>query len=99
MSYANNCKLLKPQGFQLFLVPFGTVEDWQSISDRVQVIAEYDLDWWTARLMPICREFVETALGRSSLEFWRCIYKSEPVYGVELITGWLTDLFPYITHQ
>ncbi|MDZ8137276.1 MAG: DUF4419 domain-containing protein [Nostoc sp. DedQUE04] len=32
----------------------GTVEDWQSISDRVQMMAEYDLDWWTARLMPIC---------------------------------------------
>ncbi|MCC5654481.1 DUF4419 domain-containing protein [Nostoc sp. XA013] len=77
----------------------GTVEDWQTISDRVQVIAEYDLDWWTARLMPICREFVETASGRPSLLFWRCIYKPEPVYGVELITGWLADLFPYITHS
>ncbi|MBX9256733.1 DUF4419 domain-containing protein [Desmonostoc muscorum CCALA 125] len=76
----------------------GTVEDWQSISDRVQIMAEYDLNWWTARLMPICREFVETASGRPSLEFWRCIYKPEPVYGVELITGWLTDLFPYVKH-
>ncbi len=24
MNYANNCKLLKPQVFQLFLVPFGS---------------------------------------------------------------------------
>jgi hypothetical protein len=77
----------------------GTVEDWQSICDRVQMMAEYDLEWWTARLLPICREFVETAAGQPSLEFWRCIYKPKPVYGVELITGWLTDLFPYIQHS
>lgn len=76
----------------------GTVEDWQSICDRVQMMAEYDLDWWTARLMPICREFVETASGRPSLEFWRCIYKPKPVYGANLITGWLADLFPYLKH-
>lgn len=75
----------------------GTVEDWQSICDRVQMMAVYDLEWWTARLLPICREFVETASGKPSLEFWRCIYKPEPVYGAELITGWLTDLFPYLT--
>ncbi|OUL25765.1 DUF4419 domain-containing protein [Nostoc sp. 106C] len=74
----------------------GTVEDWQSICDRVQMMAKYDLEWWTARLLPICREFVETASGKPSLEFWRCIYKPEPVYGAELITGWLTDLFPYL---
>ena len=77
----------------------GTVEDWQSICDRVQQMAEYDLDWWTGRLMPICQEFVETASGRPSLLFWRSIYKPEAVYGAELITGWLADLFPYIKHS
>lgn len=77
----------------------GTVEDWQSICARIQIMAEYDLDWWTDRLMPICREFVETASGRPSLEFWRSIYKPKAVYGGELITGWLSDLFPYIKHS
>ncbi len=76
----------------------GTVEDWQSIYERVQRMAQYDLSWWTERLLPICREFVETASGRPSLEFWRCIYKPEAVYGAKLITGWLADLFPYIKH-
>ncbi|WP_427156943.1 DUF4419 domain-containing protein [Aliinostoc sp. HNIBRCY26] len=77
----------------------GTVEDWQNICDRIPVMAEYDLDWWTARLMPICQEFVETASGRPSLLFWRSIYKPQAVYGGELITGWLSDLFPYIKHS
>lgn len=77
---------------------FGTVEDWQSICDRVQLMARYELNWWTERLLPICREFMEAVSGRPSLEFWRCIYKPEAVYGAELITGWLADLFPYIKH-
>lgn len=76
----------------------GTVEDWQSICDRVQLMAQYELNWWTDRLLPICREFIETVSGRPSLEFWRCIYKPKAVYGAELITGWLADLFPYIKH-
>jgi hypothetical protein len=76
----------------------GTVEDWQSICDRVQMMAQYELNWWTDRLLPICREFIETVSGRPSLEFWRCIYKPEAVYGADLITGWLADLFPYIKH-
>jgi hypothetical protein len=76
----------------------GTIEDWQSICDRVQMMAQYDLNWWTDRLLPICQEFVETAAGRPSLDFWRCIYKPEAIYSGELISGWLADLFPYIKH-
>lgn len=74
----------------------GSVEDWQEISHRVEIIAEYDLKWWSDRMKPICREFIETASGKPSVDFWRCIYKPQPVYGGELITGWLADLFPYI---
>jgi len=74
----------------------GTVEDWQSISDRVKIMAEYELSWWTDRLIPICQEFAEAAAGKPAIDFWRCIYKPKTVYGGELMTGWLTDLFPYI---
>lgn len=77
----------------------GTVEDWQSIYDRVQSMAQYDLTWWTNRLLPICKEFVETAAGRPSLSFWCSIYKPKAIYGAELITGWLADLFPYVKHN
>lgn len=74
----------------------GTVEDWQSIYDRVRALARYDLDWWVDRLLPICQEFVNTAQGYPDRDFWQCIYKPKPVYGAELMTGWLADLFPYI---
>jgi hypothetical protein len=78
------------------IIFLGSVEDWQSIYDRVKTIAKYDLDWWTDRLLPICEEFIKTASGQPSLEFWRKIYKPEQIYGGQLINGWLADLFPYI---
>jgi Domain of unknown function (DUF4419) len=74
----------------------GTVEDWQSIYERVQSMAQYNLQWWTERLLPICQEFINTAAGQPSLEFWRCIYKPKAVYAANYITGWFADLFPYL---
>ena len=74
----------------------GTVADWQTIYDRVKEIARYELNWWTERLLPICRELIETAAGKPNLEFWRDIYKPELRYGTNTFTGWLADLFPYL---
>lgn len=74
----------------------GTVADWVKIRDRVDVMEAYHLEWWTDRLKPVCDAFVETAKGFPSRTFWRHIYKPKEVYGGEVITGWLADLFPYI---
>ena len=74
----------------------GTPADWRDIRARVAVLEEYELAWWTERLLPICDALVETAEGRPPLAFWRAIYKPEEVYGGEVITGWLADLFPYL---
>lgn len=77
----------------------GTIEDWQSIYDRVQSMTQYELGWWTSRVLPICQEFIKTVSGQPSLEFWQGIYKPKEVYGGELITGWLADLFPYLKNS
>jgi hypothetical protein len=74
----------------------GTVTDWMEIRKRVDLMAEYYLEWWTDRLKLICDAFVETAKGAPSRTFWRHIYKPREVYGGEVITGWLADLFPYV---
>ena len=74
----------------------GTVEDWQEIYHRVLQLAKYDLNWWVDRLLPICQEWIKTAKGQPSLEFWRAVYMPEEAYGSNLITGWLGDLFPYL---
>jgi hypothetical protein len=74
----------------------GTLADWERIRARVEVLATYDLEWWMKRLRPILDEFVNTAAGRVSLDFWRAIFKPKKVYAAEAVTGWLADLFPYL---
>ncbi|NGZ11945.1 MAG: DUF4419 domain-containing protein [Nitrospira sp. LK70] len=74
----------------------GTMQDWVRIRERVDVMAGYYLDWWTDRLKPVCDAFIETVQGHPSETFWKHIYSPKEVYGGELITGWLADLFPYI---
>jgi hypothetical protein len=64
--------------------------------DRIEVLATYDLDWWTSRLAPILDEFVATANGEPDREFWRAIYKPQKAYAAELASGWISDLFPYL---
>jgi Domain of unknown function (DUF4419) len=73
----------------------GTAEDWRAIRQRIDVIAELDLGFWTRSLAPIADQLVATAEGRPDLAFWRDIYKPEPAYGAEKITGWIARLFPY----
>ncbi|MBD1908063.1 DUF4419 domain-containing protein [Funiculus sociatus GB2-A5] len=77
----------------------GTEADWRSIRHRVEAIAAYDLGWWTERLLPICDALIDTVAGRPPLKFWQQIYKPKEIYGGEVITGWLADLFPYINHS
>jgi hypothetical protein len=74
----------------------GTPADWRRIRSRVEVIATYGLEWWVARLRPILDEFVLTADGHPSQNFWQAIYKPKDTYGDKVATGWLTDLFPYL---
>jgi hypothetical protein len=74
----------------------GSLDDWQRIRARIEVLETYGLEWWVARLRPILDEFVRTASGRPTREFWQAIYKPEAVYGSEAVTGWIADLFPYL---
>src|ERR1700683_3390361 len=74
----------------------GSLDDWQRIRARAEVIETYGLEWWISRLRPILDEFVLTAAGHPTAEFWKAIYKPEQAYGGEAATGWITDLFPYL---
>jgi hypothetical protein len=74
----------------------GTPADWRRMRERIEVLATYDLGWWTSRLAPILDEFVATAEGRPDRKFWQSIYKPRESYGDEVASGWITDLFPYL---
>ncbi len=74
----------------------GTPADWRRMRERVEVLAIYDLEWWTSRLEPILDQFVATAEGHPDRKFWQAIYKPRQAYATELATGWITDLFPYL---
>ena len=82
-----------------WIIVKGSVDDWQKIRKRVEIISQYDLDWWTTRLLPICDGFIETVAGKPSLEFWQHICKPKAIYGGEVITGWIADLFPYLNSR
>jgi hypothetical protein len=74
----------------------GTPEDWRKIRERVDVLGEYELSWWTSRLAPVVDEFVRTAEGHPDPDFWQCIYMPSETYGGKLLNGWLPRLFPYL---
>jgi hypothetical protein len=77
----------------------GTPEDWRRIRERIEVLAEYDLGWWAERLRPIADGLLASAEGRPDLTFWQQIYCPRKSYGADVMTGWLTNLFPYINHS
>jgi hypothetical protein len=74
----------------------GSLDDWQRIRARIEVIETFGLGWWIARLRPILDEFVSTAAGDADQKFWQAIDKPRQAYGTEAVTGWIADLFPYL---
>lgn len=77
----------------------GTVEDWQKIRARVDVIATFGLQTWCRSLAPIADQFVRAAAGDVDTAFWRRIYSPIDAYGGEVITGWAARLYPYLTGE
>jgi hypothetical protein len=74
----------------------GTVVDWQRVRDRIEVLGTYELGWWIKRLRPILEEFIQTVKGNPNREFWQAIYKPKKAYATTSVTGWITDLSPYL---
>jgi Domain of unknown function (DUF4419) len=73
----------------------GSPDDWRDLRRRVEVMAEYDLRWWTDGLLPLCDQWIAAAEGSPDVAFWRAIHRPVDVYGGCIITGWLARLFPY----
>ena len=85
----------------------GTPQDWRLIRERSMELARFDLKWWISGLIPVLDEFVKTAEGNPSQEFWKSIvmtYRPEDIRGAgcipdpdgeTMVDGWFLKLFPY----
>ncbi len=74
----------------------GTPDDWRRIRERIELLAEVDLEVWQRSLAPILDQFVSTARGDVDVTFWQRIYNPIDAYGGEKITGWVTRFYPYV---
>jgi len=74
----------------------GNTEDWESVRARAAMLTEFDLQWWTSRLLPLLDEFVRASKGQIDNGFWNSIYKHENASGGSWVTGWINLLFPYL---
>jgi hypothetical protein len=74
----------------------GVVDDWRKIRERIDVVAELDLEPWCKSLRPIADHFVRAASGDADVKFWRRIYNPVDAYGGSRITGWAARFYPYL---
>jgi hypothetical protein len=74
----------------------GTEQDWRAIGERVRILGEYELEWWTPHVEKIVRHLQQSAAGKPDAAFFRRIYKPEDAYGGEVVTGWIARLYPYV---
>ena len=76
----------------------GTVEDWENIYDRIMMLSEFGLEWWTGHLAPVITELIHAVRGKPDIDFWRSIYLKQRVGsgGQFNVSGWVNTFFPYI---
>ena len=74
----------------------GTPEDWEKIYQKAGVLAEYDLAWWTEKLLPTLDQFRKSANGKHDIEWWDSFYKQYSHSGGDTVDGHILSLFPYI---
>ncbi|KAH0790029.1 DUF4419 domain-containing protein [Histomonas meleagridis] len=75
----------------------GTIEDWESIKERLNFISKYDLEWWTSELIPVIDQIINTLNGDINLSFWKDMVRKKDGtrYHPGYYDGWFTRFFPY----
>ena len=76
----------------------GSPEDWRMIREKAEQLAQFDLEWWIPSLLPILDQFVAASSGDVDQGFWSDIYKLNGGSGGPFCSGWILNLFPYLTH-
>lgn len=74
----------------------GTVEDWELIRDKAAKLAEFNLEWWIDKLLPVLDEIVKSAKGNPSVDFWKSWYSEGGGSGGPYVTGHIVAFYPYL---
>ncbi len=82
-----------------WIVLRGTTEDWEMIKKKLSILNSLGMKKWKASLLPIIDQFIAASKGKADKSFWANIYKDKTSYGTYAITGWIHQLFPYITNR
>lgn len=74
----------------------GTKEDWVDIKRRIQMLSEFDLEWWVDQVIPLIDHFISAFDDKVNRDFWSNIYKSVDIgSGSPTISGWFRNFFMY----
>lgn len=73
----------------------GTPADWARLREKVEFLADYDLDFWLVHLREITDQFERASRGDIDIAFWEDIYKQKQAYGWDRMNGWMLKLIPY----
>lgn len=78
----------------------GTPKDWKKILERTEKLSQYDLEWWTNKLLPILEKIVFTSEeSKIDYEFWNDLYKKQEGSGGPYVSGWINCFFPYLQND
>ena len=76
----------------------GSVNDWNHLLDKLEILKKYDLSWWYDDVKPIIEKIKNTAAEIIDTKFWMHMFKihTKDEYGEpKSIDGWITKFFPF----
>lgn len=74
----------------------GEQSDWQNLRQKIDLLNEYELDWWLPHVKNIADQFVRASAGDIDIKHWQNIYKKMEAYGGDDMNGWILKLIPYL---
>lgn len=80
----------------------GSLEDWQKIMEKLDVLEKYELRWWTKELRPVIGEIIKAKSGKFSKKFWEKMIRfqnTDSKGSFEDIDGWFLKFYPYLDND
>lgn len=74
----------------------GTLDDWQSIQERVRSLSQFNCADWTTKLGAALAHFTSAFAGNADPKFWGNFYKQTGGSGGPSISGHINVFFPYL---